>query len=114
MAVFLVAVLVSVIVVSATFVSAIFVPAIFVSAIFLFLIAAPYELEIARKFILSLDLCNLFLEQNVRGRFVLGWPRFRFPANLGASKNCSLRAKEARRGNRAATEFGVDRGEEDP
>jgi hypothetical protein len=39
-----------------------------------------------------------------------GLPRFRSPPNLGASKNCSLRAKEARRGNRAATEFGVDRG----
>ncbi|MGC2368571.1 MAG: hypothetical protein WA474_05870 [Candidatus Sulfotelmatobacter sp.] len=50
---------------AAVFVPAAFVPAAFVPAVFLFLIASPYELEIARKFILSLDLCNLFLEQNV-------------------------------------------------
>jgi len=64
---FLAAVFVSAIVVSAVLVSAVL-----VSAVFLFLIAPPYELEIARKFIVSLDSCNLFLKQNVRERFVLG------------------------------------------
>jgi len=57
---------------AAVFVSAIIVSAVLVSAVFLFLIAPPYELEIARKFIVSLDSCNLFLKQNVRERFVLG------------------------------------------
>jgi len=52
--------------------AAVFLAAIFLAAVFLFLIAAPYEFEIARNSIPSLDLCKFFLQQNVRERFVLG------------------------------------------